>query len=81
MPPQAFTGTFEIDAKVDINMTDSRDMVAVEPVVCEEVQPLEETPKATQQVTVVAVNIEGNRRCNCPWKDTRCFYPLLCQVE
>jgi hypothetical protein len=51
-------------------MTTSRDMVAVEPVVCEEVQPQEETPKATQQVTVVAGSIEENRRCNCPWKDT-----------
>lgn len=67
LPPQAFTGTFEIDTKIDIDMTASRDMVAVEPVAREEE---EETPKVTQQITVVAANIEGNRRCSCPWKNT-----------
>jgi hypothetical protein len=49
-PPQAFE--FEIDAEIDINSMGLRDMVALESVVREEVQPQKEIPKATQQVSV-----------------------------
>jgi hypothetical protein len=50
LPPQAFE--FEIDTEIDINSTALRDMVAVEPVVREEVRPQKEISKATQQVTM-----------------------------
>jgi hypothetical protein len=49
-PPQAIA--FEIDTEIDINSTALRDMVAVEPVVREEVRPQKETPKVMQRVTV-----------------------------
>jgi hypothetical protein len=58
LPPQAFA--FEIDIRyigIDINSTA---LVAVEPIVREEVRPQKETPKATQQVTV-APNWIGRR--------------------
>jgi hypothetical protein len=48
VPPQAFA--FEIDSEIDINSIAL--MVAVEPVVREEVRPQKETLKATQQVAV-----------------------------
>ena len=47
LPPQAFE--FEIDPEIDIDSVALRDMVAIEPVVREEVHLRKEKPKAMQQ--------------------------------